>query len=163
MTDFKDSKACGSAWICSTTFILRPKLSDEAVSSKMQKIGTFYQRYFCATEGLIEIYIAFNSNFLKILFCKHEIFIGYSVSSCSHLSNELLMMKIWQISRLWGCDKIIHKIVFSFFWRTSNILFFFGWTSNSHFSAHTWRILKIPKPVTPHGSPLKLLFSGQSC
>ena len=124
MTDFKNFKACGFARISSPTFFFRPKLSDESVSSKMQKIGTFYQRYFCATEGLIEIYIAFNSNFLKILFCKHEIFIGYSVSSCSHLSNELLMMKIWQISRLWGCDKIIHKIVFSFFFGELQTYFF---------------------------------------
>ena len=72
----------------------------------------------------------------------------------------------WKSDKYPGCEAVIKlykKLCFLFFWRTSNILFFFGWTSNSHFSAHTWRILKIPKPVTPHGSPLKLLFSGQSC
>ena len=72
----------------------------------------------------------------------------------------------WKSDKYPGCEAVIKlykKLCFLFFWRTSNILFFFGWTSNSHFSAHTWRILKIPKPVTPHGSPLQLLFSGQSC
>jgi len=47
-------------------------------------------------------YVPFN-----IMFSKHKIIIGYSISSCSHLLNELLMMKIWQIYRLWGCDKLI--------------------------------------------------------
>ena len=54
-TDFKNSKAWGSARISSLTFAFRPKLSDEAVSGKMRKIGTFYHRQFCATVGPLEI------------------------------------------------------------------------------------------------------------